>query len=99
LFGFDLESIFPYPNNWNGKYANNLKEMIAATKRSNRKFVIITQVMDYPLEVFEDLASNSENLIKMLQMKNKQRYLFLRQKSQVSKHSAIISILHQRGIN
>tara|TARA_B100001964_G_scaffold138638_1_gene152928 strand:- start:46 stop:1104 length:1059 start_codon:yes stop_codon:yes gene_type:complete len=78
-FAFDLETIFSYPNNWKAKYTNNLKEMIIATKRSKGLFVIITQVMDYPLEVFEDLASNSENLIKILQMKNKQRYFFLRQ--------------------
>jgi len=65
-FAFDLESIFPYPNNWKAKYTNNLKEMIIATKRSKGLFVIITQVMDYPIEIFEDLASNSENLTKIL---------------------------------
>jgi len=78
-FAFDLEYIFPYPNNWKAKYTNNLKGMIAATKSSKCLFVIITQVMDCPLEVFEDLASNSENLNKILQMKNKQRVFFLRQ--------------------
>ena len=78
-FAFDLESIFPYPNNWKAKYTNNLKEMIIATKRSKGLFVIITQVMDYPIEIFEDLASNSENLTKILQMQNKPRYSFLRQ--------------------
>ena len=75
----DLESIFSYPNNWKAKYTNNLKEMIEATVRSKIRFVIVTQVMDYPLEVFEDLTSNSDNLFKILQTKNKQRYFFLRQ--------------------
>jgi len=79
LLGFDLEYVFPYPNNWKAKYTNNLKEMLAATKRSKGLFVIITQVMDYPLEIFEDLASNSENLSKIFQSENKQRYSFLRQ--------------------
>ena len=74
-FAFDLEYIFPYPNNWKAKYTNNLKEMITATKKS--KFVIVAQIMDYPLGVLEDLASYSENIIKELQFKKKEKlYVF-----------------------
>ena len=94
LVGFDLETIFPYPNNWKAKYTNNLKEMIIATKKS--KFIIVAQIMDYPLGVLEDLASYSENIIKELQFKKKKSYMFLRQNESIRIQSRIAN---ENGIN
>lgn len=57
LLGRDIEQSMKVFDRWQSKYRANLEAMVAMAKGKGIRFVIATQVLDYPPDVLDALAS------------------------------------------
>ena len=65
LFGVDIENFFPWPNNWIAAYEDNLESLIKTSAKHDIPFVIVSQVLDYPIDYLKFLAKNNKVNIHM----------------------------------
>ena len=73
LLGYDINNILPFKE-WRSKYRSNLERLI---EKVDVPFVIVTQVLDYPEEVFKALA-NGEKVIEKISMNQRRWQVFFR---------------------
>lgn len=52
-FGVDMAELVPASNAWSRKYEENLEAMAEVAKRAGIGFMMVTQVLNYPLEIFD----------------------------------------------
>ncbi len=82
FFRFDIERIFPYPNNWQKKYRNNIEQIFSILQKNNIPIIMVTQVLNYPDNMLKVLARGGyerEDILDLITVKDDKWFLFLRQ--------------------
>jgi|GEM_PF-4077218 len=77
FLNFDIDPLIPI-NQWTRSYRANLENMIQKASEAGASFVIVTQVLDYPDEIYEAII-NEEDVVKKISFKDRRWHLFLRQ--------------------
>ena len=57
--GVDMAELIPSSNAWTRKYRANLEAMIEIANRAGIGFMMVTQVLNYPLEVFDAILEGA----------------------------------------